>query len=110
MRYPTIPSTVRSRDIDMTADQAIIMSAAVTAGSVIGTAVYPPKGKDGKTLAGHSVHLTPRLLIGTGLTFATLSFLGNVAPAIAVPLSASIALTAFMYFGIPVLEQFTKEQ
>lgn len=81
----------------------------VTAGSVIGTAIYPPKGRDGKTLAGHDVKLTPRLLIGTGLTFASLSFIGSFAPAVATPLSLSIALTAFLYFGIPVLEQFTKE-
>lgn len=93
----------------MTSDQAILLSMTVTAGSVIGTAVYPPKDKHGKTLAGHDVKLTPRLLIGTGLTFASLSMLGNVAPAVATPLSLSIALTAFLYFGIPVLEQFTKE-
>lgn len=94
----------------MTSDQAILLSMSVTAGSVIGTAVYPPKDRNGKTLAGHDVKLTPRLLIGTGLTFTALSFIGSAAPAVATPLALSIALTAFLYFGIPVLERFTKEQ
>lgn len=94
----------------MTSDQAILLSMSVTAGSVIGTAVYPPKDKSGKVPAGHDVKLTPRLLIGTGLTFTALSFLGSFAPAVATPLALSVALTAFMYFGIPVLEQFTKEK
>lgn len=94
----------------MNADQAILLSTMVTAGSVIGTAVYPPTDKHGKTLAGHDVKLTPRLLIGTGLTFASLSALGSFAPSIATPLALSIALTALMYFGIPVLEQFTTER
>jgi hypothetical protein len=86
------------------ADQAILTSALVTAGSTIGSAVLPvDKG-------GHDIGITPRLLLGTGLTFTALATLGSFAPGVAVPLSVTLAVTALMWYGIPVLEAIMKEK
>lgn len=82
----------------MNADGAILTSAMVTAGSTIGSAVLP------KDKGGRDIGVSPRLLIGTGLTFTALSILGDFAPGVAVPLSVTIAITALMWYGIPVLE------
>jgi hypothetical protein len=87
----------------MNTDHAILMAGLVTAGSTVGSAVLPiDKG-------GRDIGITPRLLIGTGLTFTALSVLGEFAPGVAVPLSVTIAITALMWYGIPVLEATMKE-
>jgi hypothetical protein len=84
-------------------DHTILMAGLVTAGSTVGSAVLPiDKG-------GRDIGITPRLLIGTGLTFTALSVLGEFAPGVAVPLSVTIAITALMWYGIPVLEATMKE-
>jgi hypothetical protein len=87
----------------MNTDHAILMAGLVTAGSTVGSAVLPiDKG-------GRDIGITPRLLIGTGLTFTALSVLGEFAPGVAVPLSVTVAITALMWYGIPVLEATMKE-
>jgi hypothetical protein len=87
----------------MNTDHAILMAGLVTAGSTVGSAVLPiDKG-------GKDIGITPRLLIGTGLTFTALSVLGEFAPGVAVPLSVTVAITALMWYGIPVLEATMKE-
>lgn len=94
----------------MNADKAILTAGIVTAGSVIGSTVIHPTDDHGQPLRGHSASLTPRLLIGTGLAFTGLSILGQFAPGIAVPLSITVAVTALMWYGIPVLETAMKEK
>jgi hypothetical protein len=84
------------------AESAILASAMVTGGSTVASAVLP------KNLGGKDIGVTPRLLIGTGLTFTVLSIIGDFAPGIAVPLSVTIAVTALMWYGIPVLEASMK--
>lgn len=88
----------------MNTDRIILTSGLVTAGSTIGAAVLP------KDRGGKDVGITPRLLIGTGLTFTALSILGEFAPGIAAPLSVTVAMTALMWYGIPVLEAAMKEK
>src|SRR3954463_1894360 len=68
---PTTADTSASQDTDVNTDHAILMAGLVTAGSTVGSAVLPiDKG-------GKDIGITPRLLIGTGLTFTALSVLGE---------------------------------
>jgi hypothetical protein len=49
-----------------------------------------------------------RLLIGTSLTFTGLSMASDFIPEVTTPLAGAIALTAVIYYGLPVLEKWTK--
>lgn len=82
----------------MQADKAILMSAMITLTSTVGASAAPSK------FGGKGELPPPRLLVGTGLAFMGLSMLGEIAPRLAVPLAASVALSAAMYYGIPVLD------
>lgn len=88
----------------MNTDKAIATSAIVTVGSTVGFSVAPEKW-GGK---GEFPH--PRLLIGAGLTYLGLSILAAFAPGIAGPLAVTIAVTAFLYYGLPVLDKAFKEK
>lgn len=80
-------------------DRAILACGLVTAGSTIGSAVTPT------SMGGRDIGVSPRMLIGTGLTFTALSIVGEFAPGLATPIAVAIALTAFMWYGIPVLNK-----
>jgi hypothetical protein len=84
----------------MDTDKAILSSALVTLGSTVSASVLPTK------YGGKGDLPAPRLLIGTGLTFFGLSLLGDAAPSIAGPLALAIAMTAFTYYGLPVLDNY----
>jgi hypothetical protein len=84
----------------MDTDKAILTSAMVTLTSTISASVLPTQyGGKGELPA-------PRLLIGTGLTYFGLGILGDVAPSIAGPMAAAIAITALTYYGLPVLDNY----
>lgn len=85
------------------ADNTILSAALITITSTVSASVLPSK------YGGKGELPSPRLLVGTGLTFFGLSILGDVAPAIAAPLSAAIAITALTYYGIPVLDNYFVE-
>lgn len=83
----------------MDPDKAVLISAVLTLGSTVGATAAPEKW------GGKGELPSPRLLIGTGLTFMGLSILADLAPSVAAPMSAAVALTAMMYYGIPVLDK-----
>jgi hypothetical protein len=78
----------------------IVPAAAVTIASTVAASVMP------KQYGGQGKAPSPRLLIGTGLTFTGLSFLEDYAPSIITPLAAAIAITALTYYGVPVLDAY----
>ncbi len=55
---------------------------------------------------GHGQLPSTQLLIGTGLAYFGLSILADVAPSVAKPLAACIAVTAVTYRGIPVADKY----
>ena len=59
-----------------------------------------------KDLGGRGELPSARMLIGTGVTFLGLSILADMAPQVAVPLSAAVAITALTYYGIPIGERY----
>lgn len=80
------------------ADNTVLTCAMLTLGSTTAAHVLP-------TDVGGQGELPPaRLLIGTSLTFIGLSMLAPLAPKLAVPLSALIAVTALTYYGIPIAD------
>lgn len=78
-------------------DKAIATCAFVTLGSTFGASVAP------KEYCGNGKVPDFKLLIGTSLTFLSLSIMDNFSPKIATLLSASLALTAFSYWAVPVM-------
>lgn len=84
----------------MTADKVVLNSAIVTMGSTMAASVLP------ESYGGQGGLPSPRLLVGGGLTFVGLSILGDIVPAVARPLSAAIAVTALMYYGIPIADNY----
>lgn len=88
----------------MEADQVVLAASLVTLTSTVGFSLAPEKW-------GGKGELPPiRLLVGGGLTFMGLSILGQMAPQVAKPLAAAMAVTALTYYGIPVLEKaFTNQ-
>lgn len=84
----------------MDTDKAVLTSAMVTLTSTIGATILPTK------YGGRGELPAPRLLIGTGLTYFGLAILGDVAPSIAGPLAAAIAITALTYYGIPLMDNY----
>lgn len=88
----------------MNTDKIILSSMMVTISSTMAASVLPDK------YGGRGSLPAPRLLIGTGLTFFGLSILGDIAPAIAGPLAAAVAVTALTYYGVPVLDNWINDK
>lgn len=80
-------------------DKVILNSALVTIASTVGFSFAP------ESIGGNGEFPHPKLLIGTGLAFMGLSIIGDFAPGVAGPLSVAVALTAFTYYGLPVLDK-----
>lgn len=73
---------------------------AVTLTSTMAANVLP------KEYGGMGALPKPRLLAGTALTYFGLSILGSVAPTLAKPIAAAIAVTAVTYYGFPLLNNW----
>lgn len=84
----------------MKTDKLILTAGVVTLTSTTVAHVTPTK------YGGRGTLPPPRLLIGTGLTFFGLSILGDLAPGVAGPLAASVAITALTYYGVPVMDNY----
>lgn len=87
----------------MTGDRVVFTSAMLTLGSTVGYSVTPIE------YGGKGEAPSPKLLIGTSLSFLGLSILNDFAPNLASPLSLAIAFTALTYYGLPILETYFKE-
>lgn len=82
------------------ADKVVLSCAIITLGSTVTASILP-------TSAGGQGKLpTPRLLIGTSLTFIGLSMAADFAPNLASPLAIVLATTAAIYYGIPVADNY----
>lgn len=81
-------------------DTAILASATVTLASTTAASVLPDK------YGGKGELPRPRLIVGTVLTFAGLSIVGAVAPAVARGLAAAVAVTALTYYGLPIADNY----
>lgn len=88
----------------MKADKVILSSMMVTLASTMGASVLPTK------YGGKGALPSPRLLIGTGLTYFGLSIMGDLAPAVAGPLAAAIGVTAVTYYGFPLLDNWFNDK
>lgn len=84
----------------MNADKVILSSMMVTMSSTMAASVLPEK------YGGRGSLPTARLLIGTGLTYFGLSIMGDIAPAVAGPIAAAIAVTALTYYGFPLADNW----
>lgn len=87
----------------MNSDAVILSSAIVTVGSTVAASMLP------KEYGGEGEFPSARLLVGSALTFAGLSMLGEFAPNLAAPLSVAIAMTALTYYGVPVADKWFAE-
>ena len=88
----------------MNTDRVILSSAMVTLSSTMAASILPDK------YGGKGSLPTAKLLIGTGLAYFGLSILGDIAPAVAGPLSVAMAVTALTYYGIPVLDNWINDK
>lgn len=88
----------------MNTDKVILSSMMVTVSSTMAASVLPEK------YGGRGSLPAPRLLIGTGLAFFGLSILGDIAPAVAGPLAAAVAVTSLTYYGVPVLDNWINDR
>lgn len=84
----------------MKTDKIILSSMMITLSSTMAANVLPTK------YGGKGQLPSPRLLIGTGLTYFGLSILGDLAPSVAGPLAAAVAVTALTYYGIPLMDNW----
>lgn len=84
----------------MNTDKVILSSMMVTMSSTMAASVLPDK------YGGKGSLPTARLLIGTGLTFFGLSIMGDIAPAVAAPIAAAIAVTSLTYYGFPLADNW----
>jgi len=84
----------------MDTDKLILSSMMVTLSSTTAASVLPEKYGGAGTLP------SPRLLFGTGIAYFGISVLGDVAPDIAGPLAAAVAVTALTYYGFPLLDNW----
>lgn len=80
--------------------KAVTYSALITIGSTVGASILPTDH------GGHGEFPSFKLLFGSALTFAGLAMLADIAPGLAVPLSAVVAVTALTYYGIPILDSY----
>jgi hypothetical protein len=83
----------------MDSDKVVLTNALLTLGSTVATSVLPAE------MGGQGALPSPKLLIGTGLTFFGLSVLVDIEPAVGVPLTWCVGLTALMWYGIPILDK-----
>lgn len=84
----------------MDTDKIILSSALLTIGSTSAASMLPTD------FGGKGEFPPARLLIGTSITFAGLSMLGDFAPAIAGPLAAAIGMTALTFYGVPIMDNW----
>jgi hypothetical protein len=80
-------------------DTVILNSMLVTVASTVSASLAPT------SIGGMGEFPSPRLLIGTGITYIGLGILGDIAPGIARPLSVALAITALGYYGVPILDK-----
>lgn len=80
------------------ADTTILTSAILTIGSTTAASVLPA------AVGGKGALPAPRLVFGTVLTFAGLSFLGAFAPELASGLAVAVGLTATLWYGVPLAD------
>lgn len=80
------------------ADKAVMSAAFVTLTSTTAAAVLPEE------YGGRGELPTAKLLIGTSITFMGLAILGDIAPQVATPLAAAVAVTALTFYGIPLAD------
>jgi hypothetical protein len=100
----TILTTSTLAGDKVNADRIILNSMMVTIGSTIAASAAP------EDKGGHGELPSPRLLIGTGLTYFGLGILADAAPGIAAPLAVAIAVTAVTYYGVPVINSYLQDQ
>lgn len=82
--------------------KVLLASGIVTSMSTFGYSVMPEK------YGGAGKFPPAPLVFGTALAFTGLSLLDGFQPALAGPLSAAIAVTAFTYYGLPILSNYTE--
>lgn len=82
------------------ADKVVLSCAVVTITSTVTASMLPAKS------GGKGQLPPPRLLIGTALTFIGLSMAADFAPRIAAPLAITVATTAAMFYGVPVVDNY----
>jgi hypothetical protein len=83
------------------ADKVVMTSALVTLTSTVAASIMP------KDLGGQGELPGFRLLVGSSLTFMGLGIMADFAPALAGPIATSIAVTAAIYYGFPILNNYT---
>ena len=84
----------------MDTEKLVLTSAFVTLGSTVAFSATP------KNLGGKGELPSPRLLIGTGVTYFALSVMADTVPGIAGPMAAAIAITALTLYGLPILDNY----
>lgn len=82
------------------ADKVVLSCAIVTLGSTVTASLMP------ESSGGLGKLPSPRLLIGTSLTYIGLSMMADFAPQLAAPLAITLATTAAIYYGIPVADNY----
>lgn len=80
--------------------KAIFTAGLVTSTSVLAGTMAP------KSYGGHGSVPSARMLIGLSLSFLGLSIMADIAPSVAVPLAATVSVTALTYYGVPVADKF----
>lgn len=81
-------------------DSVVLSAGILTLGSTVTANILP------SSVGGKGSLPSPRLLIGTSLTFIGLSMLAEFAPNLSTPLSVVVATTALIYYGIPVADNY----
>lgn len=81
-------------------NKVVLSCAILTLGSTTAHSVLP------ESSGGLGKLPTPRLLIGTALTFMGLSMVADFAPQISTPLSMMVAGAGLTYYGIPLADNF----
>lgn len=84
----------------MDSQKTVFTAAILTLGSTVAFSMAPVK------MGGRGEIPSPKLLIGTSLSFMALGILGDFAPELAGPLSLAIAFTALTYYGLPIAESY----
>jgi len=79
--------------------QAVLHAAIVTATATTAAHILP------QSMGGKSELPSYKELFGVLLTFAGLGMLADNAPGVAVPLAITIATTAFVFYGIPIMDK-----
>jgi hypothetical protein len=82
------------------ADKVVLSCAVITLGSTVAASLLP------ESAGGKGKLPSPRLLIGTSLTYIGLSMTADFAPQLAAPLAITLATTAAIYYGIPIIDNY----